>query len=91
MSMRNPALDLPLMLVDVRIVASDVVILDGVTLTAGAFTAIGTSGYSEARASLSNAGNGNHVITASAPIGISVYGYGQYTSYWYPGGMKLVP
>jgi tungstate transport system ATP-binding protein len=31
-SMRNLALDLPLMLVDVRIVASDVAILDGVTL-----------------------------------------------------------
>ena len=30
--MRNPALDLPLMLVDVRIVAGDVAILDGVTL-----------------------------------------------------------
>ena len=30
--MRNPALDLPLMLVDVRIVARDVAILDGVTL-----------------------------------------------------------
>jgi tungstate transport system ATP-binding protein len=32
MSMRNPALDLPLMLVDVRIVASEVAILDGITL-----------------------------------------------------------
>jgi len=30
--MRNPALDLPLMLVDVRILARDVAILDGVTL-----------------------------------------------------------
>jgi len=30
--MRNPALDLPLMLVDVRILASDVAILDGITL-----------------------------------------------------------
>jgi len=32
MSMRNPALDLPLMLVDVRILARDVPILDGVML-----------------------------------------------------------
>jgi tungstate transport system ATP-binding protein len=32
MSMRNPALDLPLMLVDVRIVAGGVAILDGITL-----------------------------------------------------------
>ena len=36
MSMRNPALDLPLMLVDVRIVARDVAILDGITLKLGA-------------------------------------------------------
>ncbi|MEI2659034.1 MAG: IgGFc-binding protein [Bifidobacterium adolescentis] len=25
------------------------------------------------------------------PFGISVYGYGQYTSYWYPGGLDLEP
>ena len=36
MNMRNPALDMPLMLVDVRIVARDVAILDGVTLKLGA-------------------------------------------------------
>ena len=23
------------------------------------------------------------------PFGITVYGYGQYTSYWYPGGLNL--
>ena len=34
--MRNPALDLPLMLVEVRIVARDVAILDGITLKLGA-------------------------------------------------------
>jgi tungstate transport system ATP-binding protein len=32
MSMRNPAFDLPLMLVDVRILAGDVAILDGISL-----------------------------------------------------------
>src|SRR6185437_3894476 len=32
MSMRNPALDLPLMLVDVRILAGDVAVLDGISL-----------------------------------------------------------
>ena len=31
MSMRNPALDLPLMLVDVRILGGEVAILDGIT------------------------------------------------------------
>ena len=34
MSMRDPALDLPLMLVEVRILAGDVAILDGITLEA---------------------------------------------------------
>jgi tungstate transport system ATP-binding protein len=36
MSMRNPALDLPLMLVDVRILGGEVAILDGITLKLGA-------------------------------------------------------
>ena len=29
------------------------------------------------------------ISTGSEPFGISVYGYGQYTSYWYPGGLNL--
>jgi hypothetical protein len=53
------------------------------------FTPIGTTGYSVARTGVSNAGDGNHVITSAMPFGISVYGYGQYTSYWYPGGSDL--
>jgi tungstate transport system ATP-binding protein len=36
MSMRNPALDLPLMLIDVRILGGEVAILDGITLKLGA-------------------------------------------------------
>ena len=32
---------------------------------------------------------GNHTVSASQAFGISVYGYGQYTSYWYPGGLNL--
>jgi hypothetical protein len=68
--------------------AGTVVKLDGVTVQA--FAPIGNTGFSIARESLSNAGNGNHTITASKPVGISVYGYGQYTSYWYPGGSNLI-
>ncbi|MBM4359223.1 MAG: IgGFc-binding protein [Deltaproteobacteria bacterium] len=52
---------------------------------------IGGSGYGVARIQLSNAGDGNHNISANLPFGISVYGYGQYTSYWYPGGLNLTP
>ncbi|HUJ57032.1 MAG TPA: IgGFc-binding protein [Kofleriaceae bacterium] len=55
-------------------------------------TAIGSTGYGLARVEpLGNgpAGDGNHTITGDMPFGITVYGYGQYTSYWYPGGLDL--
>ena len=61
--------------------------LDGAVV--GGFTPIGGTGYSVARKSLSNAGTGNHTADSTAGFGISVYGYGQYTSYWYPGGSDL--
>jgi hypothetical protein len=61
--------------------------LDG-AVVAG-FAPIGGTGYSVARKSLSNAGTGNHTADSTAGFGISVYGYGQYTSYWYPGGSDL--
>ncbi|HEY2409198.1 MAG TPA: IgGFc-binding protein [Polyangiaceae bacterium] len=32
---------------------------------------------------------GAHVLTASAPVGIQVVGYGRFTSYQYPGGLNL--
>jgi len=64
--------------------------LDGAAIPLAQFTAIGTTGYSIARLPLSNAGNGNHSIISPAKVGISVYGYGQYTSFWYPGGLDLV-
>ncbi len=75
--------------VDVIGLMGDTVMLDGAPL---AFTAIGTTGYGLARVlSLSNGpnGDGSHSISGSMPFGITVYGYGQYTSYWYPGGLDL--
>ncbi len=63
--------------------------LDGADIPAAAFTAIGGTGYSVARSTLSNGGSGNHTISSADEFGISVYGYGQYTSYWYPGGSNL--
>jgi hypothetical protein len=65
------------------------VTLDGVAVAAGSFSAIGATGFSFASVALSNAGNGNHSIKAPSKAGITVYGYGQYTSYWYPGGLDL--
>ncbi len=32
---------------------------------------------------------GAHVLEASAPVGIQIMGYGDYTSYQYPGGSNL--
>ncbi len=55
------------------------------------FQTIGNSGYRVARIALSNAGDGNHTVNSSLPCGVTVYGYGQYTSYWYPGGLDLTP
>jgi hypothetical protein len=53
------------------------------------WTPIGGSGYSVARVVLSNLGDGNHDIVGNDAFSIQVYGYGQYTSYWYPGGQNL--
>ena len=61
--------------------------VDGVPIAN--WTAIGATGYSVARVVLSNAGDGNHDLVGDEPFGIQVYGYGQYTSYWYPGGQNL--
>lgn len=33
--------------------------------------------------------NGAHSLSASAPVGIQVIGYGAYTRYQYPGGLDL--
>lgn len=65
------------------------VTLDGVQVSG--YVPIGGSGHGVARVQLSNAGDGNHIATGDQPFGISVYGYGQYTSFWYPGGLDLVP
>ena len=53
------------------------------------FTPIGGTGFSVARIPLSNAGDGNHLFEGDQPFGVMIYGYGQYTSYWYPGGLDL--
>jgi hypothetical protein len=48
----------------------------------------GTSWFS-ARILLSGANDGVHVLTADKPVGIQVMGYGDYTTYMYPGGLNL--
>ncbi|MCC6289019.1 MAG: Ig-like domain-containing protein, partial [Chitinophagaceae bacterium] len=63
--------------------------LDGVTIPAASFTAIGSTGF---RGAQINIALGSHTINGSnLPFGIFVYGYDSYDSYGYPGGMSLAP
>ncbi|CAN5869207.1 hypothetical protein BH11MYX4_BH11MYX4_09320 [soil metagenome] len=41
------------------------------------------------RLELANAGDGTHVLEADRPVGIQVLGYGDYTTYMFPGGLNL--
>jgi hypothetical protein len=65
------------------------VMLDGTPIAD--FAPIGNSGFGVARVQLTAglAGDGNHNASSDEPFGITVYGYGQYTSYYYPGGLDL--
>ncbi len=63
-------------------------VLDGAPVTAVP-ARIGTSSFGVARVRLSAQAGGSHLLTASAPVGVQVSGYGDSTSYQYPGGLKL--
>jgi hypothetical protein len=75
----------------VNIVAQDgtQVLLDGNVVTG--FEPIGSTGYGLVRVLLDNTGTGTHRLQSNTPFGITVYGYGAYTSYWYAGGLNLKP
>jgi hypothetical protein len=60
------------------------VMLDGTPV--GGFVPVGSTGYGVARVMIPG---GAHHITGSAEFGIVVYGFGEYTSYMYPGGLDL--
>ena len=53
------------------------------------FQPIGATGFGVMRVSLSDNADGNHDLSGDKAFGVTVYGYGQYTSYWYPGGLDL--
>lgn len=61
--------------------------LDGAPVTI-APTPLGGD-YGVTRLPLGKGNHGAHVLTASAPVGLQVLGYGAYTSYQYPGGLNL--
>lgn len=65
------------------------VLLDGHVVPAGSFAPVGNTGFAVSRQPLSGAGDGTHTATSASPFGITVYGYGEFTSYWYPGGANL--
>jgi hypothetical protein len=61
-----------------------VLTLDGAAVAAGSFTAIGATGFSFARLTLTA---GRHVLAATQPFATILYGFGSYESYAWPGGM----
>jgi hypothetical protein len=65
-------------------IAADDVQVDGVTVPANAYYAVGA--YTIADYAVSA---GTHVITSSSPVGIMGVGYTDVTSYGYPGGLAL--
>lgn len=73
--------------VNITAPAGATVTLDGTDITA--FAPIGASGYGALRVQLDDGDAGNHLIASDLPFGITVYGYGHATSYWYPGGLDL--
>jgi hypothetical protein len=63
------------------------VTIDGTAVTQGP-TPI-SSNYGIVRVALGPGKNGAHVLTSTEPVGIQVMGYGDATSYQYPGGSNL--
>jgi hypothetical protein len=65
------------------------VTVDGNAVTPGT-SALAADGYAVARVKLgAGAANGAHVLNSDKPVGLQVVGYGNYTSYQYPGGLNL--
>ena len=63
------------------------VTMDGAPIPA--LTAIGGTGFGVARMAVPDNADGNHDFVGDKAFGVTIYGYGQYTSYWYPGGLDL--
>ncbi|MGA1235492.1 MAG: GEVED domain-containing protein [Limisphaerales bacterium] len=61
--------------------------VDGVVVGAGAFAALGTTGYSYGRVWVSAAAS--HTVTGRSPFGASIYGWSEYESYGHPGCFSL--
>ena len=64
------------------------VTLDGTAVPASSFTPIGSSGFSAAQLSVEL---GTHTLVGPSPFGAFMYGFDDFDSYGYPGGMSLAP
>jgi hypothetical protein len=73
----------------------DVVADTGTTITvdgkdaSGELSDIAGTPYQKARIKLGSGKNGVHTLESDKPVGIQVIGYGDNTSYQYPGGLNL--
>jgi hypothetical protein len=74
--------------VDVIAAAGTTLTLDGKDVSSSLKSITGTT-WLAARIKLDAGKDGAHVLDGSAPIGIQVIGYGDNTSYQYPGGLNL--
>jgi hypothetical protein len=75
--------------VDITAPMTAKLVLDGAPVTATP-TPIGSTSFGTYRVPITvGAGGGAHTLTSDVPMGIQVLGYGQYTSYQYPGGGNL--
>lgn len=70
----------------VPVAAKAGVVLDGAPVPAASFKTIGTSGYAGAQVPVEL---GSHRISSAVPFGVTVYGYDQFDSYGYGGGLAL--
>jgi hypothetical protein len=92
LSFSTPAYQFATNYVNIIAVSADAlggsVLLDGVPVPAGAFTAMPGSPYYGAQVAISV---GSHTVQAPNPVGLYVYGFAPYMSYGYSGGFSSVP
>ncbi|MEC9071183.1 MAG: IgGFc-binding protein, partial [Myxococcota bacterium] len=62
------------------------VTLDGSPIPPESFQPIGESGFAVARVTLTD---GNHVVSSTVPVGVTIYGYDKDVSYGYAAGLNL--
>jgi uncharacterized repeat protein (TIGR01451 family) len=66
--------------------AAGTITLDGSAIPAASFTAIGASGFSGAQVPVDL---GSHTLSGPLPFGVHSYGFSDFDSYGYPGGLSL--